>query len=264
MAKNETAGEGLYDLDNVPSTENSAPALIETAGILHNLKPAVALKEGEYKDKEKGKWHGFEIRLTNAEGLEFSEIYFMPPQKVEDVHENTKIKHYELVDGKLAETRLKTPAEALRVLNNEFLSFLIDIGESFGFKHKDVEEHLFKAVKSGKGFLGLCNAFIDKFKPAETTRVSAKLLWDNNDKGQKSYLKVHGIWPVYFPYGNDFFDVYRGDNAATVLKLSAWEVNNKLKRKYTNISDAPTGEETSGVNKQGGYKKILDVDDEPF
>jgi hypothetical protein len=250
----------------VPKTENSAPALIDKAGIHHNLKASVCLKEGDYKsDDMKGqKWHGFELTLTNPEGLQLIELYFMPPQKEEDVSDKITMKKYELVEGKNVETRDQTKREILITLNNEFLAFLIDLGEAFGYSHKDVEDHLYKNTK--KGFMGLAQAFLDKFKPAETTRISAKLLWENSTKKETSFLKAHGSFCVYSPFGNDFFDVYK-EGRQTLLKLSQWEAANKTVKKYTNTSDAPSN--TSGVNKAaantGGFKPHeLAQDDDPF
>lgn len=268
MAKKDEE-ENLYDLGNVPKTESSAPALIDKAGIHHNLKPSICLKEGDYKAEEyKGKkWHGFELTLTNPEGLQLTELYFMPPQKEDEVSDKITMKKYEVVDGKSVETRDQTKREILITLNNEFLGFLIDLGEAFGYAHKDVQDHLFKNTK--KGFLGLAQAFIDKFKPSDNTRISAKLLWENNTKKETSFLKAHGTFCVYHPFGNDFFDIYK-EGRQTLLKLSAWENNNKMVKKYTNTSDAPAN--TSGVNKAssgnapgGGFKAhALATDEDPF
>lgn len=255
----------MYDLDNVPKTENSAPALIEKAGITHNLHPSICLKDGDYKDKEKGKWHGFEVTLTDPDGLQLVELYFMPPQSEAETFDGIKLKKYELVEGKQVETRDQTKLEVMKTLNNEFMAFLIDLGGAFGFNEKDVQEHLYSVAKKGVGFIKLSQAFIDKFKPTENTRISAKLMYENSDKKQTSYLKAHGSYNVYFPYGNDLFDVYK-EGRQTLLKLSQWEVKNKLVKKYTNQSDAPK-DQTQGVIKDGsGFKPNtnIDGDDDPF
>lgn len=254
----------MYDLDNVPKTENSAPALIEKAGIAHNLSVSVCLKDGDYKKEDmKGKkWHGFEVTLTDPQGLQLVELYFQPPQSAEEVGTWTP-KKYELVEGKNVAIRDQSKEEAVKTLNNEFMAFLLDLGESFGFNVKDVQDHLFKAVKGGGGFVKLAQAFIDKFKPTENTRISAKLLYENNAKKGTSYLKVHGGFPVYFPYGNDFFDIYK-EGRQTLLKVSAWETNNKLQKQFTNQSDAPT-DTKQGVIKGEGFKPHdLATDDDPF
>src|SRR5690606_30121507 len=122
----------LYDLSSVPSTESSTPALIEKAGILHNLKPSVVLKEGDYKSEDlKGKkWYGFELTLTDPNGLQLVELYFQPPQSEDEVHEKLTLKKYELSEGKMVETRDQSKKEILITLNNEFMAFLIDLGES--------------------------------------------------------------------------------------------------------------------------------------
>lgn len=260
------ANDDLYDLDNVPSTENTGPALIEKAGITHNLSVAVHLKEGDYKkeDRKGEKWHGFEVVLTDPTGLQLTELYFQPPQNAEEVHDKLTLKKYELSEGKLVETRDQTKQEALKTLNNEFMAFLIDLGEAMGFNQKDVEQHLFKAAKEGKGFQGLCQAFIDKFKPKETTRISAKLLFENNKNKETSFLKAHGSYCVYFPYGNDLFDTYK-EGRPTVLKLTKYEQENKLVKKYTGTSDAPKDAGNGITKTAGGFKAAdLGTDDDPF
>lgn len=257
--------ESLYDTSSVPSTENSSPALIDKAGITHNLKVAIALKDGDYKaeDKKGQKWHGFEVVLTDPDGLQITELYFQPPTCVEEVNENIILKKYEVVDGRSVETRDQNKQEMLITLNNEFLAYLVDLGSSFGHNEKDVKEYLYK--NTNKGFIGLAQAFIDKYKPTEKTRISAKLLWENNKKRETSYLKIHGSYTTYFPFGNDLFDIYT-EGRPTLLKISKYEQDKKMKKLYTGTSDAPAGDSKQGVTKTGdqGYKAMVDSDEDPF
>lgn len=252
----------LYDVDSIPSTENSSAARIEAPGIHHNLKVRFEIAEGEYKNEEAkaasadGKWHGFQVTVTDSNGLELSEIYFMPPQKADDV--KFLQKKFELADGKLVETREANPTETLKILNNEFLAYLLDLGEAMGFTNNTVKEHL---VRNAKGFLPLCEAFIDKFKPSENTRISAKVLYNNSKTKQTSYLKLHGPYTVYYPYGNDLFDIYK-EGRPTVLKMTDWEVKNGCKKMYTNDTDRPTGD--GAVQTQEGFKASLGAEDDPF
>lgn len=253
----------LYDLDDVPSTENSSPARIDKPGITHNLKIKCEMVSGDYKNEEAkakspdGKWHGFQVTLIDPDNLEFTELYFKPVTKAEDVMYPAK--KYELVDGKNVNTRDCTQEETVKVLNNEFLAFLIDVAEAMGYKNAEIREYLYKHATS---FEALCNAFLERFKPSENTRVSAKLLYNNSKTKETSYLKLHGSYPVYYPFGNDLLDIYV-ESRPTLLKLSLWEITNGMVKKYTNDSDAPAGD--SPINS-GGAKKSFDIgdDDLPF
>jgi hypothetical protein len=230
----------MYDMDSVPETTNNAPARIDKPGITHNLKIGFQLVEGDLKSEEAkkesktGKWHGFEVILTDEAGLEMREVYFSPPQSVEEVKYLQK--DYKMVDGKSVEAGEATPKRSLQILNNEFFAYLIDLGEALGCTACEIKERL-KMHRTG--FVPLCNGFMKEFKVAETTRVSAKILYNNNSKKETSFLKIHGSYPVYYPYGNDLFDEYKKDRP-TLLKLSKWESENGMVKKFTNDSNAPS------------------------
>lgn len=254
------ADDSMYDMEDLPSTINNSPARIEKPGITHNLSVKFALVDGDYKDAEAkaaspdGKWHGFEVTVTDESGLELSEVYFMPPQKVEDV--KFLQKDFQLTDGKLVEAGDASPIKSLKIVNNEFMAYLIDLGEAMGYNNNDIKE---KLRKHATGFINLAKGFIDNFKPAENTRISAKILYNNNTKKETSFLKLHGPYTVYYPFGNDIFDVY-AEGRPTLLKLSKWEAAQGMTKKFTNETDAPkTGATTSGES----WKAAVEGDD-PF
>lgn len=227
--------ESLYDFDQLPATESTATAQIQTPGVIGNLKAEVKIATGKFKDADKVEhlWKGLQLTLTDPMGLEHIETYFAPPGSAEEVKYVQK--KYEVVDGKTVETRECTPQETLKILNNEFISYLIDLGEAFGYKHDDILNTL---VKNAKGFDSAAKIFIEKFKPAEARRIWAKILYNNNVKKQTSFLSIHGSYPKYYPYGNDLYDAYF-EGKATVLKLNKWESTNGLTKKFTGTTDAP-------------------------
>lgn len=248
----------LYDFDDLPSTESTSAARIETPGITHNLKATAAHINGKYKDKETSEektWEAFELTLTDDNNLEFRETYFSPPQKVEDVKYMQK--KYGMVDGKVTELREASPQETLKILNNEFFAYLKDLGTAFGYKESDIIEHL---KRNGTSFTTTSKAFIDKFKLPEAKRISAKILYNNKKKAQTSFLKIHGDWPVYHPYGNDLFDAYI-PGKPTALKLNRWEETNGMVKMYTGQADAP---KTGDAVDKTGYKPIVTKDLEDF
>lgn len=263
MATAKKVDESLYDMNDIPSTTGSGPARIDKPGITHNLKIVCSLVSGDYKDveakaaSEDGKWHGFEVKLTDPEGLEMSEVYFMPPQKVEDVKYLQK--SYEIVDGKTTDVGDASPAKTLKILNNEFFAYLIDIGEAMGYTNGELKERL---KKYATGFKTLAQGFIDNFKASENTRVSAKILYNNNKNKNTSFLKIHGPYTVYYPFGNDLFDIYRPDGK-TLLKISTWEQKNGMVKMYTNESDAPTASDPNTTGSS--FKPAVAIDGEdPF
>ena len=262
--KKEDVNNDLYDVSELPSTESNGPARIEKAGITHNLKVRLEMTSGDYKNEEAkakavdGKWHAFSVTVSDDAGLELTELYFMPPQKADDVMYPPK--KFEMVEGKMVETRDCTQQEALKILNNEFFAYLRDLGEALGFKTDEITQHL---MKNATGFIALGQAFVDRFKPSETTRISAKILWNNQKKKERSDLKIHGPYVSYYPYGNDFFDLYK-ENRPTLLKLSNWEMQNGMNAKFTNSADAPSSDAGNIVSSGGQKPSIAATDDDPF
>lgn len=269
-AKNKPEEDNLYDLEQVQKPESTVAPMIDQPGILHNLKIKFEKASGDYKDQAKnpGQWHAFKTTITDTTGLELTEVYFSPPQKVSDVDPARPypLKKVELVDNKMAETRVCTELEELKILNNEFLSYLIDAGEAIGYSYNDVKEYLYK---NAKGFEALCDAFLAKFPVSENARVSAKVLWNNNNRKQTSFLMIHGPYTRYYPWNNDLLDVWK-EGKPTQLALKKTELTNGMVKKYTGLTDAPpAGGPTvaKGGAPLGGYQAAVDSiagGDEPF
>jgi hypothetical protein len=250
----ETDVQDLFDFDNVPSTESASAPRIDTPGIHHNLRAAIELAAGEYTDKSDPKnekkvhWDALQLTLTDEDNMQHVENYFAPPSRAEDVKYKQRL--WQDVDGKKVNTREATNEETLKILNMEYIAYLLDLGTAFGYKEKDIKEVLQRSSKGG--FLSMTKAFIDKFKPADNRRISAKILWNNNDTKKRSDLQIHGSWPKYSPFGADLFDVWI-EGRPSELEVTAYEAKRgSLVKKYTAQGDAPKDKQTvirAGVPK---------------
>lgn len=255
----------LFNLDNVSKTEMSSAPRINTAGIHSNLIPTILFREGDNK-KKPGKWQAFSLTVVDEDGFEFTEMYFKPPETPEEVKADRlyPLKKYKMVERRLADIGLLDQKEEMQQLNNEFMSYLLDLGEAFGYQFNDIRTHLFKNATS---FKALCEAFIAKFSPKENTRISAKFLYTNSKKAQTSELNIHGPFAKYYPYGNDFFETYYPKQPSK-LQFSKYETTNGLVKMYATAGDAPKGKDT--INKTEGPVREIDTkgaeigDDTPF
>lgn len=233
------------DVDNENLAPQEGSNNIQEAGIHKDCifkSLNLVVKPGK-KDPNKP-YTAAEFVFEDATGRTHTEMYFKPATNESEI--TFCRKYMEPVEGKMTATRECTKQEMLTLYANEYFYFLSDLADAMRYNVASVQTELKKA----KSFEDMTERFKRAVPPSPVTKIAIKLLWENNDKNETSFLKAHVQGIMYYPYKADIFDRH-DPSLPTRLQISKYESDKNMTRKYAG-KKAPEG--TSPVNPAGASK----------
>lgn len=261
----------MYDFSNdeLQPEEHTGQARMREAGIVNDIQFVKAEYVREASKKDATKTNTF-ARLTfmNSAGEIHEEMLFEPEQ--DPLKLTFFATKWTKDDAGRMQQNGKHSAENTIALNNlEVAHFLIDLADALGYTKEGVQKIFSKCTS----FEQTINAFIKHCPTSDKKRISVKFIWDNNPKGETSFLKIKTRFLEYYPFGADKFDVYI-PGRATKLAFSEYDITKgvlirQFAAKKANAPDgkAPVNKGTkSNTSFQPSYNTAAPApsDDDPF
>jgi hypothetical protein len=210
----------LLDLDDQNLTPSEGSSRIREAGIHTNIKLVSVELVDKPADPAKNKqgYTACELVFENEQGEQHKELFMQPVSDPTRVNAEKTTKWYDNVAGRKEHTRSATVAEHIKIMNNEFAYFLMDLGGALGYAPMIVKQNLSQA----RNFKEMVQIFKAKHPPTAQSRINMRLLWQNNDEytapatgktyPASSWLKIYfSKFPMYYPFGDDMFETYVPD-----------------------------------------------------
>lgn len=226
-------GAPTSDNDHLKPMEGSKN--IQEAGIHHDML-FVGLNFVQFDSKKNTgeKYNAAEFVFRNATtGLEHKELYFEPASSPDQIKFFKKLGEFN--NNKWVETREATKEEMVQLLQQEFGLFCLDLADAMRFDVTSIN----KGMSTAKSFKEAVEIFKKMCPPSLSTKISIKLLFENNKKNETSFLKLHPFPIMYYPFKADIFDRYT-PNVPSRLQISDYEFKNSMKREFTG-NRAPQG-----------------------
>lgn len=185
--------------------------------------------------------------LVSDAGFKYDARKFLPP--VSEANVKYVGKKYE----NNVPIRDLTPKEQLESDWGEFTMFLGQLGLAMGHPWASIRSVLMPLVGKGQE---MCEAFIKAFCLNKVQKkINFKLLWNNNDKNQTSFLQLPKAGSKSLVFEQHI------PGQASMLAIAKWETEKGMdKCTYKFKPTSKNGVEVSKDSLPGGFKPVVSAD----